>query len=588
MSWYNATNTKEFHGFQKRKDEKAKMKRVISLTIMVFLVLTLSVGAADVSLKDAGQDMIRVSGKAEGAKSVSVLILNPGYGEEDIVSASSEYAIQFYGDDVCIDGSYALDIYMSDLDIGAEAEENGGGEFTLLVSTNSSGTAEKSTFDFYFFDKKLEAIEILNENAGNIEDAISHIYKVYSLNKSDIYRDTSIDGIADALEAVAPFEEDVDKMLQILQESVMIAAFNEGVESLFVDDVFECADYIGLDGTPLYEDYIDALSVSGRKAVNSRIIKKNYDDVAKIKENFEQQVLLNIITNYGKNLGFGHVGEYLEKYSAQYTAAGFNLTKLSKVDDKDTVYLALANSDATTLDDLLKEYKKLVKTDDSEGGAGGGGGGGGGGGSSLTQNSVSIPVSDIVGDGYVVNPDAIILPFNDMEGTVWAKESVSELYKKGVISGKSKTEFAPGDVVTREEFTKMIVLAFFGEPGEFESDFTDVSGWSAPYIALAANEGVVSGVGDGIFNPKGNISREQAATIIARAINKDGEYEKSKTDFADNSSISSWAKEGVAFLSDNGIVSGRGNNMFCPADNMTRAEAAVIIYNSMKFFGGVK
>lgn len=562
------------------------MKRVISLTIMVFLVLTLSVGASDVSLKDAGQDMIRVSGKAEGAKSVSVLILNPGYGEEDIVSASSEYAIQFYGDDACVDGSYALDIYMSELDIGAEAEENGGGEFTLFVSTNSSGTAEKSTFDFYFSDKKLETIEILNENAGNIEDAIPHAYKVYSLNKSDIYRDTSKAGIADALEAVAPFEEDVDKMLQILQESVMIAAFNEGVESLFVDDVFECADYIGLGGTTIYEDYIDALSASGRKAVNSRIIKKNYSDVEKIKDNFEQQVLLNVITNYGKNLGFGHVGEYFEKYSAEYTAAGFNLTKLSKLDDKDTVYLALANSEATTLDELLKEYKKLVKTDDSEGGAGGGGGGGGG--SSVSQGSVSIPVSDIVGDGYVVNPDAIILPFNDMDGTVWAKEAVSELYKKGIISGKSKTEFAPGDVVTREEFTKMIVLAFLDEPGQSETNFTDVSGWSAPYIAFAANKGIVSGVGDGIFKPKGNISREQAATIIARAINKDGKYEKSKTDFADNSSISSWAKEGVAFLSDNGIVSGRGNNMFCPADNMTRAEAAVIIYNSMKFFGGVK
>ncbi|MBR5508263.1 MAG: S-layer homology domain-containing protein [Clostridia bacterium] len=550
------------------------MKRILSLTMIMIFALGISVSGAQVTLKDAREDVIKVSGNSNGAKYVSLMILNPGYTESDILSDASEYAIQFYGDEECDEeGNYTIDISMSN-------RTSEGGEFTLLLATDKQNVAEKSTFDFYFSDKKLETIEILNENVGNIEDVIPYAYKIYSLNKSDIYRDTSTEAIADALEEAAPFEEDVDEMFRILQESVMIASFNEGVDSLFVNDVFECADYIGLDGTPLYEDYVDALSASGRKAVNSRIIKKNYSDVEKIKDNFEQQVLLNVITNYGKNLGFGHVGEYFEKYSAEYTAAGFNLTKLTKLDDKDTVYLALANSEATTLDELLKEYKKLVKTDDSEGGAGGGGGG-----SSVSQGSVSIPVSDIVGDGYVVNPDAIILPFNDMDGTVWAKEAVSELYKKSIISGKSKTEFAPGDVVTREEFTKMIVLAFLGEPGQSETNFTDVSGWSTPYIAFAANKGIVSGVGDGIFKPKGNISREQAATIIARAINKDGKYEKSKTDFADNSSISSWAKEGVAFLSDNGIVSGRGNNMFCPADNMTRAEAAVIIYNSMKFLG---
>ncbi len=564
------------------------MKRVISLTIMVLLVLTLSVGAADVSLKDAGQDIIRVSGKAEGAKSVSVLILNPGYGEEDIVSASSEYAIQFYGDDECVDGSYSVDITMSDLDMGELAEENCGGEFTLLVITDKLNDAEKSTFSFYFSDKKQEVIESLNENADDILSVIPQAYKIYSMNNSDIYLETSKSAIAEVLESVAPFEDDVDEMLKCLEESLMVAAFNEGVPSLFEDDELTCATYLDIEDTDLYKDYVNSLSSAGKKAVNSRIIKKNYGSVNEIKERFNDQVLLNVITNYGRNLGFGHVGTYFEKYSDEYKESGFDLKKLSKISDKDEIYLALSNSDSQTLDELLKEYKNLVKGDDSSEGGGGGGGGGGSLGSSDSQGSVNVPVSDIKGDGYVVNPDAIVLPFNDMENTVWAKEAVSNLYKAGIISGKSKTEFVPSDVVTREEFTKMVVLAFLGNPGDVECDFGDVSGWSVPYIASAAKEGIVSGVADGIFNPKGNISREQAATIIARAINKGGEFEEYKTNFDDNTSISSWAKEGVAFLAGKGIVSGRGNNLFCPADNMTRAEAAVIIYNSMKFFGGVK
>lgn len=563
------------------------MKRILCLTIMVIFTLGISVSGADVLLKDAGNDIINVSGKSSGAETVSVMILNPGYTEADIVTDASEYAIQFYGDDECVDGSYSVDITMSYLDMGEVAEENCGGEFTLLVITDKLNDAEKSTFSFYFSDKKQEVIESLNENADDILSVIPQAYKIYSMNNSDIYLETSKSAIAEVLESVAPFEDDVDEMLKCLEESLMVAAFNEGVPSLFEDDELTCATYLDIEDTDLYEDYVNSLSSAGKRAVNSRIIKKNYGSVNEIKERFNDQVLLNIITNYGENLGFGHVSTYFEKYSDEYKEAGFDLKKLSKISDKDEIYLALSNSDSQTLDELLKEYKNLVKGDDSSEG-GGGGGGGGSLGSSDSQGSVNVPVSDIKGDGYVVNPDAIVLPFNDMENTVWAKEAVSNLYKAGIISGKSKTEFVPSDVVTREEFTKMVVLAFLGNPGDVECDFGDVSGWSAPYIALAANQGVVSGVGDGIFNPKGNISREQAATIIARAINKGGEFEEYKTNFDDNTSISSWAKEGVAFLAGKGIVSGRGNNLFCPADNMTRAEAAVIIYNSMKFFGGVK
>ena len=112
--------------------------------------------------------------------------------------------------------------------------------------------------------------------------------------------------------------------------------------------------------------------------------------------------------------------------------------------------------------------------------------------------------------------------------------------------------------------------------------FSDVSGWSVPYVAFASDNGIVNGVTDSLFSPNGDISREQAMTILSRALNKKG-YEgisQTKT-FSDDSSISEWAKEAVYTLAGAGVVSGKGNNMFCPKDNLTRAEAAKIIYFSL-------
>ena len=90
----------------------------------------------------------------------------------------------------------------------------------------------------------------------------------------------------------------------------------------------------------------------------------------------------------------------------------------------------------------------------------------------------------------------------------------------------------------------------------------------APYVNWAAKTGIVSGTTDTTFAPDTNINREQMAVIMKNYAVKLG-YTVPKAleavTFADNASISSWAKEAVESMQQAGILAGKTNNRFDPA-----------------------
>jgi hypothetical protein len=102
----------------------------------------------------------------------------------------------------------------------------------------------------------------------------------------------------------------------------------------------------------------------------------------------------------------------------------------------------------------------------------------------------------------------------------------------------------------------------------------------APYVNWAAKTGIVSGTTDTTFAPDTNINREQMAVIMKNYAVKLG-YTVPKAleavTFADNASISSWAKEAVKSMQQAGILAGKTNNRFDPAGTATRAEVATVL-----------
>ena len=118
-------------------------------------------------------------------------------------------------------------------------------------------------------------------------------------------------------------------------------------------------------------------------------------------------------------------------------------------------------------------------------------------------------------------------------------------------------------------------------PNTFEDVNSDA--WYKPYVLKAKKLGIVNGVSETEFGVGVNISRQDMAVMIARTIDKlDVETDKIEVDeFADEKSVSDYAKDSVELMKSIGLIEGY-NNEFRPLDNLTRAEAATIIAKIIK------
>ncbi len=167
----------------------------------------------------------------------------------------------------------------------------------------------------------------------------------------------------------------------------------------------------------------------------------------------------------------------------------------------------------------------------------------------------------------------------------WAEKYISSLFASGIIEGKGENLFDPEGAVTRAEFTAMILRSLSVKPSLTDSVFSDVprDAWYAPYVSAASSLSIVEGMGEGIFAPNKNITREEMAVIICRALNKLNIYEKEDSSYSyyDDYLISSWAHESVYDLTAMDILTGE-NDLFSPGRKASRAEAAAVIYRMLK------
>jgi hypothetical protein len=178
------------------------------------------------------------------------------------------------------------------------------------------------------------------------------------------------------------------------------------------------------------------------------------------------------------------------------------------------------------------------------------------------------------------------LEFSDVSGH-WAKEAVNDMGSRLVISGYGNGTFAPNKDITRAEFSAIVVRALGLKPEMGDKPFDDVSStdWYAPYVETAYRYNIISGYGDGKFGPMDMITREQAMTMIAKAMKitslkvefGDQEAQELLAGFKDSSKASGWAEYSISECVKSGIVSGKENNRLAPKDDITRAEVAVIV-----------
>jgi hypothetical protein len=173
--------------------------------------------------------------------------------------------------------------------------------------------------------------------------------------------------------------------------------------------------------------------------------------------------------------------------------------------------------------------------------------------------------------------------YDDMAGFDWASNSVSNLSSWGIISGSGNNKFHPEDTMTRAEFAKILVCAFGMYDENSKIDMFDVpkDEWYYSYVASSVNNNLASGYSDEWFGAHDNITREDIATLLYKAINRVGfqiEPVLEDVNYKDFDNSADYSKEAIIYLSERKIFSGDGDNLFRPKDNALRAEVAVLIY----------
>ena len=229
----------------------------------------------------------------------------------------------------------------------------------------------------------------------------------------------------------------------------------------------------------------------------------------------------------------------------------------------------------------MDEYEDLCGSVSSGGSSGGGGGSSSGGRGAASGLEVFGSAQETVAEPMNKNI------FDDLDSVPWATDAIVELAAKGVIAGKGDNKFCPEDMVTREEFTKLVAEAFVPEISGAEISFLDVpkDRWSYPFIAKAKAAGLINGYSETEFGATDLISRQDMAVIIYNtAVYKGVEVMKAEDalGFGDDGEIADYAKESVYALKAMGIVNGVSDMEFAPLRNATRAEAAVIIHKLLR------
>ncbi len=167
----------------------------------------------------------------------------------------------------------------------------------------------------------------------------------------------------------------------------------------------------------------------------------------------------------------------------------------------------------------------------------------------------------------------------------WAHEGIDLGLVDGLFKGMDETHFEPNIAMTRAMLVT-VLWRFHDCPEATKlSDFTDVApdAWYAEAVAWAQERGLVNGIGDGLFNPMGEITREQLVTILYRDREPASWYtvpEGVLNAFPDEDAVSDYAREALAWAVYRDFLIGTRENgqvYLDPQGIATRAQAATIL-----------
>lgn len=440
-----------------------------------------------------------------------------------------------------------------------------------IVATSGTLTIDETSEKYDVLDETIEALETLKEaDKIEVEEYFEQKEKIEAVREKveEAYsyklRDSQLgDELVANLEASEARLAEIKLYYDAIDD---LEAAEEAEVGQFVADNKDYFD-IGEDLIEIYEDLED------KSKADSYMADGDFDKPSDVKKEYTKAVILSAISENGWQKTENLLG-YL---------ADLDLIDLSDYNDlteneKAAANKEIARNEYDSMEDLQDAIDDAIEEGDSSVTPGVSTGSGG-----SKNKSDAILVKPVVSQEEQQTPSQKEV-FSDISAYGWAKDAIEYLYNNGVINGRGNGIFAPADNVTREEFAKMLSIAFDIKVNSGVNNFSDVdeNAWYAQYVNALTEAGIVNGRGDGSFGIGDNITREEIAVMIERALIAKGiTLEGAAQDSSDAADISAYAKEAINKMCANGIISGFGDGTVRPKENAQRAQTAQLIYKAI-------
>ena len=162
----------------------------------------------------------------------------------------------------------------------------------------------------------------------------------------------------------------------------------------------------------------------------------------------------------------------------------------------------------------------------------------------------------------------------------WYHEAVDYVLRNNLMGGYGNGLFGPNNTLTRAQFAQILYNKEGRPAVNYLLQFTDVSGeaWYTEAVRWAASQGIVGGYADGRFGPNDNITREQLAVMLWRYAGSPAATDK-ELHFNDADKVGAYARDAMRWAVENGVISGKGGGILDPKGLATRAQTAQMLKN---------
>lgn len=511
---------------------------------------------ADIKVSEDG--LVEVFGKTKANTNVGVEVYKSSKGRKDLENLDeSEYLnVITYHDQIISDstGNYKFFVDVS----------GNSGEYDVYLGTRNSDFP-KETFTYATEDDLYDIVgRIESPDTENLETIIANEHYKIGIT-SDELKKVNVETFADVLsETVKKYPlvgKERDKVIDIIDEAYFIARLNDKLVGNIFDEEVAIRHF---ENGELKEWYKKSwLTDDFRNVLTTRLSGKNFTTIDDYKNFLTDNFILSVIQEPN---GVGNIKDIMLSFE--------NLTGITVSNYVNTKWSLIAGK---KYDNFTQVKKALSHSETNGGGSGNGSSGGNSGGNNKGGSSTKVFPAENIKD-KVINP----FIFDDISDIEWARDAIVSLAEKQIINGTGDGKFSPNDVITREQFCKILVKAFEVEEGSLQNIFTDTDGnaWYFPFVIAAYNKGIVNGMDEGTFGVGKAITRQDMCVMIYRAAGLSAAEDNEK--FSDDNEISDYAKEAVYALRENGAVSGVNDDEFAPHLTATRAQAAKIIYRILE------